>query len=147
VEVHDLGLVYDSVFVTRILPLVSGRLYTFLGNCLRKGSKWTECKAGLLDEYFPYFDREGLIRDLIVFNFQSDGQQLHAHIDQVFRAAGFLEYDASEQQLVDRIVINFHPSVLAHAPFFDQQRSLKELYRVVGLIVETFSVAKQRQRG
>jgi len=30
-EVHDLGLVDDRVFVTRILPLVSGSLLTFLG--------------------------------------------------------------------------------------------------------------------
>jgi hypothetical protein len=61
-------------------------------------------------------------------------------LDQVFRAAGFLQYDASEQQPVDRIVINIHPSILAHAAFLDKQRSLKEFYRVVGLI--EFSVAK-----
>ena len=30
-EVHDLGLVNDRVFVTRILPLVSGSLLTFFG--------------------------------------------------------------------------------------------------------------------
>jgi hypothetical protein len=54
---------------------------------------------------------------LIVFNFQGEGQPLRAYIDQVFRAAGFLEYDASEQQLVDRIVMNFHPSILVHTAF------------------------------
>ena len=64
-EVHDLGLADDRVFVTRILPLVSGSLLTFLGDCLRKGGRWAECKARLLDEYSPYFVRERLIRDLI----------------------------------------------------------------------------------
>jgi len=116
-----------------------------LGDCLRKGGRWAECKAQLLDEYFPYFVRERLIRDLIVFNFQGEGQPLRAYIDQVFRAAGFLEYDASEQQLVDRIVMNFHPSILVHTAFLDKPRSLKDLYRVVGLI-EKIAVAKERKR-
>jgi len=98
-----------------------------------------------LYEYFPYFVRERLIRDLIIFHFQGEGQPLRAYIDQVFRAAVFLEYDANEQQPVDRIVMNFHPSILAHAAFLDKPRSLKELYRVVGLI-EKFAVAKERQR-
>ena len=78
-----------------------------------------------MDEYFPYCVRERLIRDLIIFNFQSEGQPLRAYIDQVFRAAGFLEYNASEQQLVDMVVMNFHPSILAHAAFFDNPRFLK----------------------
>jgi len=30
--------------------------------------------------------------------------------------------------------MNFHPSILAHAAFLYKPRSLKELYRVVGLI-------------
>jgi len=93
----------------------------------------------------PYFVWERLIRDLIIFNFQGEGQPLRAYTDQVFRAASFLEYDANEQQLVDRIVMNFHPSILAHAAFLDKPRSLKELYRVVGLIEQKFAVAKERQ--
>jgi hypothetical protein len=62
---------------------------------------------------------------LIVFNFQGEGQPLRAYVDQVFRTAGFLEYHASEQQLVDRIVMSFHPNILAHAAFLDKPRSLK----------------------
>ena len=71
---------------------------------------------------------------------------MRAYIDQVFWAAGFLEYNASEKQLADRIVMNFHPSILARAAFLDKPRSLKELYRMVGLIEEKFSVAKERER-
>jgi hypothetical protein len=119
-EIHDLGLVDDRTFVARILPLVSGGLLRFLGDCLRKGSGWVECKAWLLEEYFPYFIWERLVRDLIVFNFQNEGQSLRKHIEQVFWAANFLRYDASEQQLVDRIVMNFHPSILPHAAFLDR---------------------------
>jgi len=37
-EVHSLGLVEDGIFITRILPLVSGSLLSFLGDCLRVGS-------------------------------------------------------------------------------------------------------------
>jgi hypothetical protein len=42
--------------------------------------------------------------------------------------------------------MNFNPSTLAHSAFLDKPRSLKDLYRVVGLTEEKFSVAKERQR-
>jgi hypothetical protein len=145
-ESHKLGLVSDRIFVTRILPLVSGSLLTFLRECLSRAGSWAECKAQLLEEYFLYFVRERLIRDLIVFNFQNEGQPLRMYIEQVFRDAEFLRYDASEQQLVERIVMNFHPSMLAHAAFLDKLRSLKELYIVVSLIEEKFSVAEEWRR-
>jgi len=103
-------------------------------------------KAQLLDENFPYFVRERFIRDLIVLSFQSKGQPLRMYIEQVFRAADFLEYKGSEQQLVYRIVMNFHPSILAHAAFLVKPRSLKEMYHIVGLIEEKFRVLKERQR-
>jgi hypothetical protein len=64
----------------------------------------------------------------------------------VFKAAEFLKYGTSEQQLVDRIVINFHPGVLAQAAFLDRPRSLKEMYNIVGLLEEKFSVAGERRR-
>jgi hypothetical protein len=53
-EIHDLGLVDDRTFVVRILPLVSGDLLRFLGDCWRKGSGWAECKAQL-GGVFPLF--------------------------------------------------------------------------------------------
>ena len=102
-----------------------------LSGCLLSGGSWAENKAHLLDEYFPYFVWERLISDLIVSYFQNEGLPLRAYIEQVFLAAEFLEYKASEQQLVDRIVMKFHPSILAHAAFLDKPRSLKALYRVV----------------
>jgi hypothetical protein len=145
-ERYNLRLVSDRVFITRILPLVTGSLLMFLGGCLSRASSWAESKTQLLEEYFPYFVKERLIRDLIVFNFHNEGQPLRTFIEQVFRAAEFLRYGASEQQLVDRIVMNFHPSVLAQAAFLDKPRSLKELYNVVGLIEEKFSVAGEQRR-
>jgi hypothetical protein len=114
-EIFELGLVDDRSFITRILPLVSGSLLRFLGNCLCEGNGWAECKAWLLDEYFPYIIRERLVRDLIVFNFHGEGRSLREYIEQVFRAAGFLGYYTSEQQLVDWIIMNLHSSLLAHA--------------------------------
>jgi hypothetical protein len=114
-EVFELGLVEDRIFLTRILPLASGSVLCFLGNCLREGRGWAECKGLLLEEFFPYFVRERLLRDLIVFNFHKEGKPLRDYIDRVFRSASFLGYGASDQQLVDRVVMNFHPSILAHA--------------------------------
>jgi hypothetical protein len=48
--------------------------------------------------------------------------------------------------LVDRVVMNFHPSVLNHAAFVDRLRTIKELYQVVGIVEEKFAVAQERQR-
>jgi hypothetical protein len=88
-EIHALRLGYDKGFITRIFPLVSGSLLTFLGSCLRANNSWAECKSQLLQGYFPHFVRERLIRDLIVFNFQGEGQSLRAYIEQDFGAALF----------------------------------------------------------
>jgi hypothetical protein len=145
-EIRGLRLADDKGFITRILPLVSGSLLTFLGSCLWANNSWAECKSQLLQQYFPHFVRESLIRDSIVFNFQGESQSLRAYIEQVFGAARFLQYKASESELVDRVVMNFHPSILAHAAFVEKPCSLKELQRVVGLIKEKFVVAKERQR-
>jgi len=68
-EIHELGLVNYRTFVTRILPLVSGSLLTFIGGCLLECSSWAGKKAQLLEIYFPYFVRERLIRELIVLIF------------------------------------------------------------------------------
>jgi hypothetical protein len=54
-KIHDLGLVDGTAFVTIILPLVKGDLLRFWGDCWREGSGWVECKARLLEEYFPYW--------------------------------------------------------------------------------------------
>jgi hypothetical protein len=100
-----------------------------------------------LDEFFPYFVRDRLVRDLIVLNFHKEGKPLREYIDSVFRAAVFLDYGASEQQLFDRVVMNIHPSVLAHAAFMERPKSRAELMRAVALIEERTAVAKERQRG
>ena len=144
--VHNLGLVDDRTFIVRILPLVSGSLLKFWGDSSRVGSDWAECKSRLLREYFPHFVRERMIRDLIVFNFQGEGQALRIYIEQVFAAAKFLQYGASEQELIDRVVMNFHPKILSHAAFIDRPRSLKELYKVVALVEKKVVVAQERQR-
>jgi hypothetical protein len=145
-EIYELGLVDDRQFITRILPLVSGSLLKLLGGCLREDCSWADCNSRLLDEYFSYFVRDRLIRDLIVFNFQGAGQSMRDYLEQVFQAADFLQYEASERQLVDRVVMNFHPYILSQAAFLDRPRSHKQLCQVIGLIEEKFSVLKERQR-
>jgi hypothetical protein len=145
-EIHELGLVDDRTFVARILPLVSGSLLTFIGGWLREGSSWAENKAQLLERYFPYFVRERLVRELIVFNFHGEGQSLRKYIERIFRVAKFLDYQAREEQLVERVIMNFHPSILANATLMDRPRSLQDLYRVVGLIEERLAVVRERRR-
>ena len=145
-EVYDLKLVMDSEFVIRIMPLVRGSLLRFFGICLRERCSWAESKSRLLDEYFPYFVRERLIRDLIIFNFQGEGQNLREYIGQVWQVAKFLEYDATEQQLVDRVVMNLHPHLLTQAALLGRPRSLQELYGIVTIIEEKCAVTNERQR-
>ena len=101
----------------------------------------------MLEEYFPHFVRERLLRELIVFNFHQEGKSLRGYVEQVFLAARFLRYWANELQLVDRIVMNLHPSVRDRAAQLEGARSRKELHRVIGLIDERMVVVKERQRG
>jgi hypothetical protein len=64
-------------------------------------------------------------------------------VEQIFRATEFLEYGGSEQQLIDRIVMNLHLSMLAHAAFIDRPQST-ELYNSIGVIEERSSVIEER---
>jgi hypothetical protein len=145
-EIHVLGLVEDRTFITQILPLVPRGLLQFLAGCLRDQCSWALCKARVLEEYFPHFVRERLIRTLIVFNFHQKRKSVRTFIDQVFQAAGFLLYEATEPQLVERVVMNLHPDILKEAAFLDKPCSREELIRVVNLIEERFSVARERQK-
>jgi len=80
-----------------------------------------------------------------VFNFHKSGRSVHTYIDEVFQDAEFLEYEATKQQLVECIIMNFHPDILKQAVFLDKPRSRKELTRVIGLIEERFSILGDRQ--
>ena len=113
-DVYQLGLVSDHMFLVRVLPLVGGSMLRFMGDCIRARFSWSECTKRLLKGYFPFFVREKLIRELIVFNFHQRGHSLRAYID-VFTTAEFLEYEAAESDLVDGRVMNFYPEILAHS--------------------------------
>ena len=145
-DVYMLSLCDDRSFVTRTLPLVPAVILRFFGECLRDGRDWKQSKQQLLREFFPHFIRERLIRDLITFNFHDHTTPVRDYIDQVFSAARFLENDAEEHSLVDRIVMNLHPDILAQSAFVDRPRSRKELYDVVGMVEEKMAVVRERQR-
>jgi hypothetical protein len=98
-----------------------------------------------LEEYFPYFVRERLTRDLIVFNFQKEGQPLRKNVEQIFQAAGFLRYNALELQLVDRVIMNLHPEMFKQAVLLNRPGSRQERYQVVALIEERCSFQKERK--
>jgi len=139
-DVHMLKLCDDRSFVMRILPLVPGVILRFFGDCVVNGRDWEQSKKALLREFFPHFIRERLVRDLITFNFHKEATPVRGFIDQVFSAARILEYEASEQSVVDRIIMNLHPTVLAQSALVDRPHSRKELYEVVGIIEEKFAV-------
>jgi len=107
---------------------------------------WASCKIRVLEGYFPYFVRERLVRNLIVFNFHESGQSVRAYIDRVFQAAECLQYEASEAQLVERIVMNLHPDILKQAAFLDKPTTRKELRCVIGLVEERIAIAAERRR-
>jgi hypothetical protein len=109
--VYKLGLVADRVFITQILPLTSGSVLAFLGKCLAEACSWVQCKKRLLEQYFPCFVRERLIRDSIVFHLHDGKQPVREYIEQIFSTAKFLEYSASEEELVGWIVMNLHPNI------------------------------------
>jgi len=69
-----------------------------------------------------------------------------ANIDRISQAATFLQYQSSEQQLVDLILMNLDHAILIHAAFLDRPRCIKELNRVVGLIEERISIYRERLR-
>jgi hypothetical protein len=71
---------------------------------------------------------------------------MRVYIDKLFQAAEFLQYEATEPQLVDRVVMKLHPHVLSQAAFLEKTRLRKDLYRLVGLFEEKFSVLKERVR-
>jgi len=145
-EIHALEIVDDRMFIVRILPLVSRAVLRFFGDCLRNGRNWAQSKGDLLREFFPHFVHERMVRDLIVFNFHKEGQALREFADSVFAAARFLEYEADEEQLVGRIVMNLHPAILVHAAFLERPRSRKELMNAIGLIEERVLVLKEREK-
>jgi len=52
--IYELKLVPDNVFLVRLLPKLRGGLLTLLGECIRHGDSWEQCKARVLKEYFPF---------------------------------------------------------------------------------------------
>jgi len=94
-EIYELGLVEVRIFIMRILPLLSGSVLSFVGNSFCEGNSWAECKAQLLERYFPYFVRERLVRDRVVFYFHKERQPLRQYIEGVFRTAKFLNCQAT----------------------------------------------------
>jgi hypothetical protein len=62
-----------------------------------------------------------------VFNFNQEKEALRDCVSKVFEFAGFLQYGAAEEELVEQIVMNLHPTVLAHAAFLERPRSRKDL--------------------
>jgi hypothetical protein len=90
--------------------------------------------------------RERLVREKIVCNIHKEKQHLQTYIEQIFGAAKFLEYQATEGQIVDRVMMNLHPSNSDHLVLLDRSRSLKYLYGMVEVVEERQLVARERQR-
>jgi hypothetical protein len=86
------------------------------------------------------FVREKMIRELVVFHFQERDRPLREFIKEVVDAAEFLQYRASEREIVDRILMNLHPDILVQAAFLPRPGSYRELRDMVGLIEKRMTV-------
>lgn len=47
----------DNVFLMKLLPKVRWSLLNFVGEYIRHGDSWEQCKARVLKEYFPLLER------------------------------------------------------------------------------------------
>jgi hypothetical protein len=88
--------------------------------------------------------RERLIRNLVVFNFQKPDQATREYVTSIFAVTDFLKYQVSEQELLDRVIMNLHPSILAHSAFLERPHSGDQLHKAIDLTEEKMSVAKAR---
>jgi len=125
---------------------VRGSLLTFFGKFLKDRESWNVCKTRLLREYFPLFVKENMIRELVVFNLQEKGHPIREFIKEVIDAAKFLQYNASEADVVERVLMNLHPEILAQVALLPRPVLFQELRNTVGLIEERMAVLAERQR-
>ena len=58
----------------------------------------------------------------------------------------FLQYNASEAGVVERVLVNLHPDILAQAALLPRPNSFQELRNTVGLMEERLPVLTERQR-
>ena len=52
----------------------------------------------------------------------------------------FLQYNASEADVVERVLMNLHPDILAQAALLPRPNSFQELRNTAGLIEERLAV-------
>lgn len=81
-----------------------------------------------------------------MFGFQKETQLLHECVNQIFKVAEVWEYIAGGQRLVERVLMNFHPDILAQEPFWDKPPSLKGLCQVVGFVEDKIADVPERQK-
>jgi hypothetical protein len=94
-----------------------------VGRCLREQKTWGQCRDLVRDKFFPHFVRELLIRDLFVCKFHRERDHIREYVDRVFGIAEFLNYQSTEQELVDRVVMNLHPSILRNVALLGRPSS------------------------
>jgi len=119
--------------------------FNIWGKCISHGDSWEQYKALGLKEYFPLFVRKKVIRELLVFYFQERVSTLRKFINEEVDAAEFLQFRASEEELLDSILTDLHPQILAQAAFLPRPRAYIELKDMVGLEEERLPVLTERQ--
>ena len=126
--IYELQLTPDRVFIVKLLPRV---LLNLFGASIRDRASREECKTQVLKAHYPLFVKEKLIREMVVFCFQKKECHLRKFND-IINAVEFLRYSATEGEIVDRILMNFHPDVLAYAAFLSRPASYQQLREMVG---------------
>ena len=62
-------------------------------------------------------------------------------------AAEFLQYNASEADVVERVLMNLHPDILAQAALLPRPNTFQELRITVGLMEEWLAVLTETASG
>jgi hypothetical protein len=83
---------------------------------------------------------------LLVFNFHEKTRPIRQFIQEVEEAAEILQYNASEADVVDRILMNLHPEILAQSALLPHPTSYRELRSLVGLVEERMVVLAEWKR-
>jgi len=98
-------------------------------------------------EYFPLFVKEKMIRELVVFNFQKEGRPIREFIKEVTDRDEILQFNASEEDVMEMVLMTLHPDILAQAALLPRPNTFQELRITVGLMEEWLAVLTETASG
>jgi hypothetical protein len=143
-EIFDLNLVVDLDFLALLVAKTTGRLTQLIAENLRASSTWGSVCDQILATFFPPRIREEFLSKFVLDRFQTATEDVFHFIKSVVTAARILGYQASESELVRRLVQNIHPMVRSHLIFVPEPKTIDELYSLATRVQEARAVEERR---